>query len=394
MDIASMHATFRKMKLAELEKWTKLAPEDLGRAMKNASVHEWALLRTCNRFEVYAAAPSAARFRDALGALADSMGTHNIYFLEGVESQRHLMEVCSGLDSMVVGEQEIQRQVKESLGAAQKEGRCGKTINYMFMKAISTGKEVREKTAVTRGVVSIPQAVARVVAGHKGIGSVCVVGTGQMAKSVMGSLRGAGFSMTVCGRREGKARELAALFSARASGMEGLDPSRFDVVITAVSAQCPVLHMAGGDMPRLVIDMGNPRNVEGAWDGQYVSLDDLKKHVHRNMKVRKGDVRKANEIISRNAASAGEKLRMMDAEAVISQMYMNAERARASATARALTSIGEEHRRTVDDMTRSLTNAILADQTARIKSVLCSGDKAKIAALMEIYGGGGSGGKE
>jgi glutamyl-tRNA reductase len=387
MEIVSVHATYKKMELAELERWTRLDSGFLAKRMESIGVSEYVVLKTCNRLEVYAAVASAESAKLGFSALAASIGAHGVFFLDGKDSIRHLMRVCAGLDSMVVGEQEIQRQVKEAFGAAQKAGTCGKTLNYVFMKALSASKSVREKTRVAKGIASMPQAAAKILVAREDVKNVCVLGTGRMARGVLECLKGSKLEVTVSGRDARRTKALADLFSASYIELSKLDPAAFESIVTAVSSPKPVLRMARpAARPKIVIDLGNPRNVDARGVADYIGMEQLKGYICRNVELREKDISQANRIIDEHLGYAVKKLRFMDAEDVISRIYVSAESARKAERDKAIKIIGGAHSGTVDDLTRSLANNILAGHVGRIKRIIDEGDPERIAMLKEIYG--------
>ncbi len=307
--VVSIHATYKKMSFGELERWVKLDYRSVSRLLNENGVSEHAILRTCNRIEIYATTQSPSLFKSALNSIASKIQSTNAYYLSDADSIRHLMKVCSGMESMVIGEQEIQRQVKDSLTEAQKSGNVGKMLNYVFMKVLSTGKDIRSNTSIAKGVVSLPQAACKILFGDTTVKNVCIVGTGNMAKSILGHLKGSSLDVTICGWNMVRLRGLSTMFSTKFVSMSELDVKKFDSVITAVSSPKPILTVRGEDKPRLVIDMGNPRNVERSDSVcRYISMVELEDYVRKNIRIRRDEVKKAELIIERHLSTVIKKL--------------------------------------------------------------------------------------
>src|SRR5438552_11727954 len=142
-----------------------IAPEWLLSLREAAGLEECALIATCNRMEVYfrtAAGPEADGRQERLfqhlaaqAGVSEARLQPHLYCLEGTPAVRHLFRVASGLDSMVMGESQVLRQVKVALSFAQKAGTAGGALQGLLRRAIETGKRVRTETEIARGAVSI-----------------------------------------------------------------------------------------------------------------------------------------------------------------------------------------------------------------------------------------------
>lgn len=309
----SLHATYKNMGLEELEKWSGLDGNKLSRLFGQSPVGGYVILKTCNRIEVYMSTDEHARAKSVLTAFADSMGSGNIFFLEGINSVRHLMRVCAGLDSMVIGEQEVQRQVKEALLNAQECGSSDRTLNYVFMKALNAGKEVRQKTHISKGVVSIPHAALKVLNERGVVGrlnSVGIIGTGRVGTAMIRYLKDSDRKITISGRSKARLRTLSSRFGVDYAHIDDFDPGRFDCIITATSSNGSIHIGSGQKKPQLVIDLGNPRNVVMDSGSDYVDLDRLNVLVNKGIESRNGEVERAEQIICRKLNTISKQIQL------------------------------------------------------------------------------------
>lgn len=389
MSIMSVHATYKFLTLSELEAWSKLDNAFLYNYLKDPDIKEFLILRTCNRLEVYLNVTNSEPLKNKFIALSNTLNSP-VFFLEDTETIKHLMRVCSSIDSMVIGEQEIQRQVKNALEKARKDGTSGKMLNYIFMKALSTGKEVRENTKITNGIVSIPQSAIRLFeekSKTQNLNNICVVGYGKVGKTLIKSLSAKKINLTVCGRNEIKLQNIANEFKIKSVNIKDLKISDYDCVITAVYAFAPIIKFEKhGDLPRLLIDLGNPRNVESDSKSEYVDLEELKQFVNKNIESRKLEISKAERIINKNIISVSKKLRELELDNIISQIYKNAEKTRKEEIEETVTILGADKIEIIENLTRSLTNKLLAGQTKRIKKIFVEGDHDKIELLKYVFG--------
>ncbi len=389
MSILSVHATYKSLTLNELEVWTRLDDAFLYHFLTDAEVKEYLILRTCNRLEVYLNVTNAEAVKNKFKSLSKTLGA-SVFFLENTDTVRHLMGVCSGIDSMVIGEQDIQRQVKEALETAKKYGTSGKVLNYIFMKSLSTGKEVRENTKITNGIISIPQSAIRLLEQRsktQDLKKICIVGYGKVGKTLIKYLSAKNIDLTVCGRDVIKLKNIADEFNIKYVPLKDLKISDYECIITAVYVTSPIIKFEKqGALPRLVIDLGNPRNVESDPDPDYVDLEELKQFVNKNIESRKLEISKAESIIEKNIISVSKKLRNFELDTIISELYKNAERIKNEEIEETVTKIGANNREIIENLAKSLTNKLLAQQTKKLKNIFVEGDQDKIAILKDVFG--------
>ena len=141
-------------------------PALLGHWVHLPSIEETVLLSTCNRFELYLVTETPDQARDeALSYLKEKLGDHfdegkHIYELRQTEAVQHLFRVASGLDSMVVGENEILAQVKLAYTVAHQAGTTGKLLNVLFQRSLYVGKHIRFETGLSQGAASVASVAA------------------------------------------------------------------------------------------------------------------------------------------------------------------------------------------------------------------------------------------
>src|SRR5438874_1748648 len=186
-------------------------PKALAQLMDHDEIHEGVILSTCNRTEIYA---SVHRFHPAVQAvrrfLSDVTGVTQDRIADGLytyydeEATRHLFNVASGIDSMVVGESEILGQVREAFRVAKDEGTARRMLGALFQRALRVGKRARTETAISRHVVSLPQAAARVaseLSGGLDGRTVVVVGAGRMGELAARAARDNGCEHVIIANR-------------------------------------------------------------------------------------------------------------------------------------------------------------------------------------------------
>lgn len=249
-----------------------------------AAVPEGVVISTCNRTEFYLAAPDARTALQRLEAglatrenLVDDDLTH-FYRLEKKEAARHLCQVVSGLDSMVLGETEIFGQVKQSYNAALEAGTTGAILNRLFQRAFGVGKKVRTQTSIQEGSTSIGNVavdLAEKIFGHLKDSEVMILGAGEMSRLTAQSLvsRGAR-SIFVTNRSFERAEELAKEMGGSAVRFDAWQQvlERVDVVISSTGAPHTIIQRADVEKarrarkfrPLFFIDIAVPRDIDPA----------------------------------------------------------------------------------------------------------------------------------
>ncbi len=249
-----------------------------------ADVAEGVVISTCNRTEFYLAAPSGENALERLEAglatrenLAPADLTH-FYRLAKHDAAKHLCQVVSGLDSMVLGETEIFGQVKQSYDAALKAGTTGGVLNRVFQRAFGIGKKVRTQTSIQEGSTSIGNVavdLAEKIFGHLKDSEVMILGAGEMSRLTAQALvsRGAR-SIFVTNRSFERAEELAKQMGGRAVKFDEWHHvlAKVDVVISSTGAPHAIIHKADVEKarrarkfrPLFFIDIAVPRDIDPA----------------------------------------------------------------------------------------------------------------------------------
>ena len=164
-------------------------------------IHEAVAISTCNRTELYLVAADPVEAENlALAELSRQAGIRptellgRLYSLRGGDAVRHLFSVAAGLDSMIVGEAEVQGQVKRAYELALVEGATGPISNRLFRDALGAGKRVRTETALGRSRVSVSSVavdLARDALGNLETRRVLVVGAGENGERMLAAGAGA-----------------------------------------------------------------------------------------------------------------------------------------------------------------------------------------------------------
>ncbi|WP_291426792.1 glutamyl-tRNA reductase [Deinococcus sp.] len=289
----------------------------LGHLARHA--REVMLLSTCNRTEVYMAGLAGEPLAAFEGAWGHALHEY-LYVYRSEEAVQHLYRVAAGLDSLVIGETQIQGQVKRAWQDANERGLSATLLNKVAQGALAAGKRVRFETGMSDKVVSVSSAAVelaqKTLEGLEGR-TALIIGAGETAELTLTHLRAAGIEdVIVVNRTEARARQLAEKLGGRACAHELLQEAlpEADVVIASSAAPHYVLnaelvHSALArrpGRPMFLIDISVPRilnpDIAGVAGAYLYNLDDLTGIVTNNLASRQA-ARPHAEAIIREAAA-------------------------------------------------------------------------------------------
>ena len=252
--------------------------------LRGAGVERAVLLATCNRTELYLETGNEEMLARAVGFLEHAGGAlpeplpHYLYRRSGDSVALHLFRVVSGLDSMVPGEAEVQGQVREAYqrAAGSEPGMTGPVLNRLFQMALSVGGRVRSETVIGEGsasVASVAVELARKIFGDLRGRSVLVLGAGETAERMVGSLEREGVrGVMVANRTYDRAVDLAERLHGRAVRIEEITRALAgaDIVLTSTAAphylitasNLAAAYPAGVESPLLMVDIAVPRDID------------------------------------------------------------------------------------------------------------------------------------
>jgi glutamyl-tRNA reductase len=377
-------------------------------------VHEAVAISTCNRTELYVVVgnPVEAESR-ALAMLASHAGirptelSSAIYSHRNCDAARHLYRVTSGLESMIVGEAEIQGQVKRSYDAALGGETVGPLTNHLFKGALATGKRVRSETAIGERQLSLPAvavALAREQLGRLEDRVVVIVGTGETSELTARSLANSGCrTVFVASRRRDRAISLATRFGGESASFDELPQAlgRADIVVAATASPHLLLEArelaevmaTRAERPLLLIDLAVPRDIDASCaDINGVSLhdiDDLQAVISRNRRVRQAEARKAEGIVEEEIQHFAVWLGSLEILPTVAALRTHATDIAAqvvSENAGRWEGASERDLQRVDAITRTIVNRLLHTPTARMKELRDDRIHARMAMIRDLFG--------
>lgn len=361
-------------------------------------IAECVLLSTCNRTEAYVAvAPGTDDPEDALaeflagrhGLSRHEFDGHLTCCRDGAAAN-HLFSVAAGIDSMILGEPDIQRQVKQAMEAAQAARTAGTLLNKLFQEALVTGKRARTETGIARGAFSVGAAAVEYTAqvfGESLAGrTVLVLGAGKMSEVTARHLMARGApAVLVANRTFEKAQQLAGQFGGQARRFDDLPLllQQADIVVCSTAAPHPVVTLgmvrdamrARRGRPLTLFDIAVPRDVEArvdSLDNVYLfNIDHLQEFVAGARQARAAEVARAHEIIDASVVEYLRWWRSLEVSPLIVAVREQLDSVRLAELARLhtrLPGLSDKEWRMIEAAMQAVTNKIAHPATVAIKA--------------------------
>ncbi|WP_290901597.1 glutamyl-tRNA reductase [Ferroglobus sp.] len=410
MEIASLVISHKKASIDEIQKaWHGDYRSLIERVLKYPGIEECVILMTCNRVEVYVVGNNTEK---TLLEFAKEMGVPEriIEIHKNEKCMEHILRVASGLESMMVGEDQILGQVKDFYNLGKQHGGIGEILDLIFSKAIQVGRRVRRETRINKGAISIGSAAVelaeRVLKSLKGKKAL-VVGAGKMAELVARSLAHKNLEkIYIANRTFQRGEKLAEKVGGVAIPFDKLEKYmvEVDVVFTATASQKPIITKEVAEKVMeirkdelIIIDIALPRNVEkdvGSVRGiKLFTIDDLREISEENLKRRLKEAEKAERIVEEELENLKNKLKELRSRKALRLMYLRCEDVKKEEILefynklRAKYNVDESVLPIIEDFLNSFMKKYLRLPTVRLKEAAINGKPEIIEAVEFLFGG-------
>ena len=384
-NIINARITFKKSPIHVLEKFAfKDMPNACLTFKKNSSVSECVIIQTCNRIELFATSdnPNIDKIKSTWASLTgqeESVFRDTLEVCENKDAYEHLLKLTSGLESLVVGEEQILGQIKESISVARQTRASGKRLNKLFDRSIRIGTRIRNSTGIGRGGISLGSMAVKLAEENvDDIKSkhVLLIGTGEAATMVAKSLKKRGYAFNVTSRTV----ERSIGFSQTLGGT----PIKFEEVLSGfsnyeiifVATTAPYFLVTFDKMKDaiknkksgvMILDLSNPRTVDekvATIPGiKLMNIDQIAEMVDKNMKKRKDKVSTVENIISEEVPVIEATMKRLDAEPLVKDVFTNADSMRIKELQKALQMLGETDEKRIkiiDELTKAVVESIVS----------------------------------
>lgn len=384
-NIINARVTFRNSPIHVLEKFTF---KDLDSAYesfrKYSGLKELVILQTCNRVEIFGSTdkPSMQRIKKTWASLA---GLEEMAFKESFEVSEdtevceHLLRLTSGLDSMVVGEEQILGQIKDAIIQAKEMRTSGEYLNTLFDKAIKIGTRIRNSTGINKGTISVGSMAVKLA--EENIDDlkskkILLIGTGEAATLVAKSLEKRDYHFYVTSRTMERSKAFAETVGGEPIGFEEIMKgfSNYDVLFVATVAPYFLVTfdrikdaMKSKKDGMMILDLSNPRTVDekvATIHGiKMMNLDQIAEMVDKNMRYRTNQKNSAEKIISEEIQVLEAHMKRLEIEPVVKEIFKDIDVRRSKELEKALRMLGETDEskvKIIDDLTKAIVEGIIS----------------------------------
>jgi len=409
-NIINARITFRKSPIHVLERF---AFKDLSDAYlsfkKHASISECVIIQTCNRVELFTASDNhdvhkIKKTWASLTGLEENAFADTLEICDNHDAFEHLLKLTSGLESLVVGEEQILGQIKESIAVARNTKASGKRLNKLFDTSIRIGTRIRNSTGISKGGISLGSMAVKLAEENVDdikSKNVLLIGTGEAATMVAKSLNKRGYEFHVTSRTV----ERSIGFSQTLGGK----PIKFEDVLSAfdnyeiifVATIAPyflitfdkmIESMKNKKSGMMILDLSNPRTVDeqvATIPGiKLMNIDQIAEMVDKNMTKRKEKVSTVQNIISEEIPIIEATMKRLDAEPLVKDVFTNADSMRIKELQKALQMLGETDEKRIkiiDELTKAVVESIVSAPMNNLRKASEQGNPDLLETASKLF---------
>jgi len=397
--IINARVTFRNSPIHILEKFTIRDVEGAYSKFKEHSeLEECVIIQTCNRIELFGKARKVDQEKikktwASLAGLDEIVFDENFEMEENDKAFQHLLRLTSGLDSMVIGEEQILGQIKNSITSARKLKASGQHLNTLFDKAIRIGTRIRNTSGISQGGISVGSMAVKLAEENideMKFKKILLIGTGEVSTLVAKSLQRRGYDFTVTSRTLERSQAFCETmggnpvkFEEVLSGFEN-----YDVLFVATTAPYFLVtfdRIAGAAQKRkngmMILDLSNPRTVDervATIKGiKLMNLDQIAEMVEKNMTARLNKVKTVENIINEEVSVLQASMKRLDAEPLVKDVFKNIDSLRKKELKKALSMLDEkdeEKIKIIEELTKAVVESIVSTPMNNIRKASEQGE--------------------
>ena len=408
--VINVRVTYRKSPIHVLERFTfKDVNSAYSSFKKHSGLKECVIVQTCNRVELFGSGEpkDVDRIKKTWASetgLEESAFKENLEISQGSQVYEHLLKLTSGLDSLVVGEEQILGQIKKSITTARKFNASGKNLNVLFDKAVRVGTRIRNSTGINRGTTSIGSMAVKLA--EENIDNlkskrILLIGTGEAATLVAKSLMKRGFRFFVSSRTLQRSRSFSETVGGTPINFENVIHGfeEFDVLFVATTAPYFLVTyerikdaMNKRKTGLMILDLSNPRTVDEkiATIGKIkmMNLDQIAEMVDKNMKKRMGQVSSAEKIISEELPVVEATMKRLEAEPIAKEVFKEIDQIREKEFQKALQMLketDEEKIKIIHNLTKAIAEGIISTPINNLRKASEQGDTDILKTANKLF---------
>jgi len=409
-NIINARVTFRNSPIHILEKFTIKDIKNAYEQFKNHSgLDECVIIQTCNRIELFGKSKTydldkIKKTWASITGLEEEAFDENMEFVENQEAFHHLLKLTSGLDSMVLGEEQILGQIKNSITSARETKASGQHLNTLFDKAIRIGTRIRNSSGIGAGGISVGSMAVKLA--EENIDElktkkVLLIGTGEVSTLIAKSLQRRGYAFDVTSRTLGRSETFCETMGGNPIKFEQV-LSRFDnydVLFVATTAPYFLVTneriaeaMKNKNKGMMILDLSNPRTVDekvATLGGvKLMNLDQIAEMVEKNMNARLNKVKTIESIINEEVSILEASMKRLDAEPLVTDVFKNIDGLREKELQKALQMLDERDEKKIkiiEELTKAVVESIVSTPMNNIRKASEQGQPEIIEMASKLF---------
>ena len=409
-NIINARITFRKSPIHVLERF---AFKDLSDAYlsfkKHANISECVIIQTCNRVELFTASDNhdvhkIKKTWASLTGLEENAFADTLEICDNHDAFEHLLKLTSGLESLVVGEEQILGQIKESIAVARNTKASGQRLNKLFDTSIRIGTRIRNSTGISKGGISLGSMAVKLAEENVDdikSKNVLLIGTGEAATMVAKSLNKRGYEFHVTSRTVERSIGFSQTLGGKPIKFEdvlsGFD--NYEIIFVATIAPYFLItfdkimeSMKNKKSGMMILDLSNPRTVDeqvATIPGiKLMNIDQIAEMVDKNMTKRKEKVSTVQNIISEEVPIIEAIMKRLDAEPLVKDVFTNADSMRIKELQKALQMLGETDEKRIkiiDELTKAVVESIVSAPMNNLRKASEQGNPDLLETASKLF---------
>ncbi len=409
-NIINARVTFRKSPIHVLERFSfSDVDEAYSSFKKHAELKECVILQTCNRIEIFATGnekdfDQIKKTWASLAGLEENSFKDNCEVSVNADVYDHLMKLTSGLDSMVIGEEQILGQIKNSITFARNAKTSGEHLNTLFDKAIRIGTRVRNTTGISKGSISVGSMAVKLAEENVDdmkLKQILLIGTGDAAALVAKSLKKRAYEFSISSRTLERSTSFSKTVGGNPVDFNEIlsDFGKYDIVFVATTAPYflvtherikEALNQKNHGM--MILDLSNPRTVDekvAELSGiKLMNIDQIAEIVEKNMRSRMGQKNTAEEIIKEELPVLEASMKRLEAEPVVKDVFKNIDSLRIKELQKALSMLGnldDDKKKIIDDLSKAIVESIVTTPMNNLRKHTEQGNTDLLSAVEKLF---------
>ena len=409
-NIINARVTFRKSPIHVLERFSFSSVDEAYSSFKqHADLKECVILQTCNRIEIFATGSEndfvqIKKTWASIAGLEENAFTDNCEVSVNTDVYDHLLKLTSGLDSMVIGEEQILGQIKNSITFARNAKTSGEHLNTLFDKAIRVGTRVRNSTGISKGSVSIGSMAVKLAEENVDdmkFKQILLIGTGEAAALVAKSLNRRAYQFSISSRTLERSTSFSKTIGGNPVDFNEIlnDFGKYDIVFVATTAPYfLVTHerikqaLSQKNHGMMILDLSNPRTVDekvAELSGiKLMNIDQIAEIVEKNMRSRIGQKNSAEQIIKEELPILEASMKRLEAEPVVKDVFKNIDLLRIKELEKALNMLGDmddEKKNIIDNLSKAIVESIVTTPMNNLRKHTEQGNTELLGAVEKLF---------